>query len=289
MNFNSRSLVARLQPDEPEDKPRSRTVDEQSVGPRRPHLVEVGDEPGAGLRPVVALVDPRAITRDSLGAWLAGTLSDYEVRVAAEVDEAIAHSVEARLAIVICHIGSQRVTSPAAADTLSRLVEALPATPIAVLADDEDLEAIMGALRAGARGYLPTNLRPAVVGEAVRLICAGETYAPTATLLRELEPARSAAEPQRVATVTCHFSSRQLQIIECLHRGIPNKCIAYELAMSQGTVKVHIRNIMKKLGAQNRTQVVIMTSGLPGLQEVANGRESAAPAASHSGCDVLYA
>jgi DNA-binding NarL/FixJ family response regulator len=155
--------------------------------------------------------------------------------------------------------------------------------PVAVLADDEDLDAIMAALRSGARGYIPTNLRPPAVIEAVRLICAGEVYAPTASFLRAIEQgsdlsvrmppqeikiggpslkAHSEKERPSADTDLLRFSSRQLEILRCLRWGIPNKCIAYELSMSQGTVKVHIRNIMKKLGARNRTQVVIMTSHL---------------------------
>jgi DNA-binding NarL/FixJ family response regulator len=55
------------------------------------------------------------------------------------------------------------------------------------------------------------------------------------------------------------FSPRQSQILDCLRRGMANKLIAYELNMCESTVKVHIRNIMKKLNATNRTQVAYMT------------------------------
>ncbi len=54
----------------------------------------------------------------------------------------------------------------------------------------------------------------------------------------------------------------QRQILDCLRRGMANKLIAYELNMCESTVKVHIRNIMKKLKATNRTQVVYLTNGL---------------------------
>jgi DNA-binding NarL/FixJ family response regulator len=125
--------------------------------------------------------------------------------------------------------------------------------------------------------------------EALRLICAGEVYAPTASFLRAIEQgsdlpgrlptletkvggpsskARSEKERPRAQADLLRFSTRQLEILRCLRRGIPNKCIAYELSMSQGTVKVHIRNIMKKLGARNRTQVVIMTSHLADEEEI---------------------
>jgi len=57
----------------------------------------------------------------------------------------------------------------------------------------------------------------------------------------------------------CGFSPRQLQVLEQLSEGKQNKIIAYELGMAESTVKVHIRHIMKKLNARNRTQVVLMT------------------------------
>ena len=57
-----------------------------------------------------------------------------------------------------------------------------------------------------------------------------------------------------------HFSQRQVQVLEGLKQGKQNKIIAYELNMCESTVKVHIRHIMKKLKARNRTQVVLLTS-----------------------------
>jgi DNA-binding NarL/FixJ family response regulator len=58
------------------------------------------------------------------------------------------------------------------------------------------------------------------------------------------------------------FSPRQLQVLELLKEGKQNKIIAYELGMCESTVKVHIRQIMRKLKARNRTQVVLLTQGI---------------------------
>ena len=58
------------------------------------------------------------------------------------------------------------------------------------------------------------------------------------------------------------FTARQLDVLERLKQGQPNKIIAYELGMCESTVKVHIRNIMKKLKATNRTQVAFLTEGM---------------------------
>lgn len=211
-------------------------------------------------QPSLMLIDQRALTRDSLGAWLTGSLSGFMVRLAASVGEAIDRAgLDSHLALVIYHIGGHRVSSPQIADALAQLARELRNVPVAVMADAEDPDAVILALKAGVRGYIPTNLSASAAVEVVRLICAGESYAPTSSFMRQ---ATSRGEGPWPAPPLGGFSNRQLQIIHCLRRGIPNKCIAYELSMSQGTVKVHIRNIMKKLGARNRTQVVIMTNEL---------------------------
>jgi DNA-binding NarL/FixJ family response regulator len=58
------------------------------------------------------------------------------------------------------------------------------------------------------------------------------------------------------------FSPRQLQVLDLLQQGKQNKIIAYELGMCESTVKVHIRQIMKKLNARNRKQVVLLTNNM---------------------------
>lgn len=221
--------------------------------------LQADDRPPAAQQTLM-LIDQRALTRDSLGAWLGSSLSSFAVRVAAGVDDAISLAESDRhLALVILHIGALRASSPQVAEALDQLARGLPHVPVAVMADAEDVDAVITALRAGVRGYIPTNLSAPAAVEVVRLICAGETYAPTSGFLRQAMGHHERSWPPPICG---GFSGRQLQIIHCLRRGIPNKCIAYELSMSQGTVKVHIRNIMKKLGARNRTQVVIMTNGL---------------------------
>ena len=57
----------------------------------------------------------------------------------------------------------------------------------------------------------------------------------------------------------CNFTAREFEVLCKMCRGTPYKCIAYELNMAEGTVKVHVRNIMKKLGARNRTEVVFLS------------------------------
>ncbi len=131
--------------------------------------------------------------------------------------------------------------------------------PLAVFADAEDTDVVTAALQSGVRGYIPTSLQAAVVVEAVRLICAGDVYAPVACLLSQVGKPPIAVGPRPLPEATGGFSPRQQQILECLREGMANKNIAHACGLSEATVKVHVRNIMKKLRATNRTQVVLMT------------------------------
>jgi DNA-binding NarL/FixJ family response regulator len=130
--------------------------------------------------------------------------------------------------------------------------------PVAILSDYEDPENIRAAFDLGVRGYIPTSLASLVAAQAVHLICAGGTFAPADALLSSAGT-RGGGDG---APVIEGFTQRQAQILDCLRRGMANKLIAYELNMCESTVKVHIRNIMKKLNATNRTQVVYLTNGL---------------------------
>ena len=207
----------------------------------------------------VIYLDPRAFTRDCVGHWLRSSLSGFQVRVLqdpAELERI--QGVDERIRAVIINTGPERVSSASLPTLLSAVGEVLPETPVALLSDFEDPQSIREAFALGVRGYIPTSLASMVAVEAVRLICVGGTFAPTVALLCQSgHPQGSAADPQIEG-----FTQRQSQILDCLQRGMANKLIAYELNMCESTVKVHIRNIMKKLKATNRTQVAYLTRGL---------------------------
>jgi DNA-binding NarL/FixJ family response regulator len=206
----------------------------------------------------VIYLDPRAFTRDCIGGWLQSSLGGFDVRVLADPDQIKTTPLgNGRVRALIISVGPERMSSVIVASLLSRVRVLLPDTPVAVLSDYEDPASIREAFNHGVRGYIPTSLASRVAVEAVRLVCAGGRFAPAATLLGEGDsPQRSMSEP-----LIEGFTQRQSQILDCLRRGMANKLIAYELNMCESTVKVHIRNIMKKLNATNRTQVAYLTRG----------------------------
>jgi DNA-binding NarL/FixJ family response regulator len=118
----------------------------------------------------------------------------------------------------------------------------------------------MKALEAGARGVIPTSLPLPVAVEAMRLVTVGGTFVPASclTTLQRASHDTATADPAGAGI----FTSRQAAVIEALRKGKANKIIAYELNMRESTVKVHVRNIMKKLKARNRTEVAYIANGM---------------------------
>jgi len=219
--------------------------------------------PGGGLRnpalgelPTVIYLDPRAFTRDCVGGWLQSSLSGFNVRVLPDPDQIEGTAVARdKIRAAIINAGPERTSSATVARLLSRVNERLPEVPVAVLSDREDAESIREAFELGVRGYIPTSLASRVAVGAVQLVCVGGTFAPAPVLLSQGARSQGSAGGPLIEG----FTQRQSQILDCLRRGMANKLIAYELNMCESTVKVHIRNIMKKLKATNRTQVAYLT------------------------------
>jgi DNA-binding NarL/FixJ family response regulator len=161
--------------------------------------------------------------------------------------------------VIVLHVN--RLHGQELGRDLALINQAAGAPPVVLLSDEDDPEEIIGALNSGVQGYIPSSLPLSVAVEAVRLVAAGGTYVPVSSLLACRRTAE--ASDQTVAENNgSGFTSRQTAVLKALHKGKANKIIAYELNMCESTVKVHVRNIMKKLKARNRTEVAFKTAEL---------------------------
>ncbi len=133
--------------------------------------------------------------------------------------------------------------------------------PIVFISDEEDIGEIVNALDSGAKGYIPTSVTLEVAVEALNLVKAGGVFVPASSLLSARRALKSFGSDKKSPLATM-FTERQAAVVEAIRLGKANKTIAYELNMHESTVKVHVRNIMKKLNAQNRTQVAYLTQHL---------------------------
>lgn len=153
---------------------------------------------------------------------------------------------------------------------LNRLSEIRPEIPVIILSYKDDFELARVALAHGAKGYIPVTMGFEIAVEAVRFVLAGGVFVPAECVFaRDAFPSPPSQRPLNSGVVT----ARELAVCRAIRQGKPNKIIAYELNMCESTVKVHVRHIMKKLRAKNRTDVAIKAADLLSCSECANQAE----------------
>ena len=140
------------------------------------------------------------------------------------------------------------------ADALKDLSEDLSGRPVVILASTNEAELARSAIMNGAKGYIPVTMGFDVAIQAIRFVLVGGTFAPTDHLLAS---GQLVLPPPDVAQSAGSLTAREVAVVAAIKEGKPNKVIAYELNMCESTVKVHVRNIMKKLNAKNRTDVAM--------------------------------
>jgi DNA-binding NarL/FixJ family response regulator len=185
-------------------------------------------------------------------------------------------------------IFNARGASCSSAETLAEItvLRALaPSAPLVVLADEEVPEDVVAVMQSGAEGYLSNHSAPDLVLRALSFVLKGGTYVPRSAvahmpfpdevalkgdhevhgaLIDEVDEAIGNLSPPARAVLSSssrlELSVRQQAILEGLCRGEPNKIIGRALNLPESTVKVHVREIMRKLAVSNRTQVAVVAS-----------------------------
>jgi DNA-binding NarL/FixJ family response regulator len=209
----------------------------------------------------IALIDGRTLERECFVRTM--ELANPRVAVVGHSSFAAWKSVTGPgdpTSVVIYSIGARAVSSEPVAAELRQLVEAASPTPVVVLGESEDLRDMIAAVDCGARGYIPASVGVYAMVQATRLTAAGGVFLPAATVLAlRTSIVPKSDEPKGIDE---RFTSRQAAVAEALRRGKANKIIAYELNMCESTVKVHIRNIMKRLKATNRTEAAFKLNSM---------------------------
>ena len=151
-----------------------------------------------------------------------------------------------------------------------------PSVPVIVLSGYEDPALMRGALERGALGFIPKAYSPEVMLSAVRLVLAGGVYVPP-MMLSALPPgvvagsaelpmagtARSAAaNSATLESLRNVLTERQVEVLQLLSQGKPNKLIGRSLGISEGTVKIHLAAIFRALNVRNRTEAVVAAQTL---------------------------
>ena len=218
------------------------------------------------IKMTMVVIDSRNLERESFVRYVAMTQSDKGVDIVgcSSIDEWLAKGGTANpdQTTILLNIGSLELTnSSAAAETMAVVKKAKP-TPVVVLGVSEDIREVIAAFDCGAHGYMPTSVRIDDIVEAARLTASGGIFLPKACILALRDLFGERPEQQRKSLAEENFTNRQIDICDALRCGKSNKVIAYDLNLSESTVKVHIRNIMKKLKATNRTEAAFKLNRL---------------------------
>lgn len=195
----------------------------------------------------VLIADDHGVIRDGLGR-LIEALPDIELTgVAADGEEAIARCRERAPDVVLMDLDMPRVDG---IEATRRITAEHPATAVLVLTSFSDRTRILGALEAGACGYLLKDASSSEVADGIRAASRGESpLDPRAA--RTILNARSQPDPLAA------FSHREREVLAQLVEGLPNKLIARRLEISEKTVKSHLTRIFREIGVSDRTQAAL--------------------------------
>jgi len=202
---------------------------------------------------LIVIIDKRALERECLARGLVEHNPTLRVTAVGSLDEFQSLPAEVEASVILVTLGSRKVSDQAVRLELSRFISEVGTVPVVVVADPDEPAEILAALESGAQGYIPTNVKVRVASEALALVRAGGTFVPASSVLALRDAIHATARGPR--TLSGMFTTREAAVVEALRKGKANKIIAYELNLCESTVKVHIRNIMKKLKATNRTEV----------------------------------
>lgn len=202
------------------------------------------------------LADDHALFREGFGLLLKQLEADLRVTEACGFDGALACAqAEPDLDIALLDLNMPGMNG---VEGIARFREQISDVPVVVISASEDAADIRQMLDAGAAGYIPKSSSSQVMLSALRLVLAGGVYVPV-DILRDMD---AQAEPLRKHRHGVQLTERQLDVLRLIIQGKPNKIIARELQLSEGTVKIHLASIYRALNVSNRTEAAMVAQSL---------------------------
>jgi len=223
----------------------------------------------------IAVIEDRVLLRECFARSIEAEQMGISVVCFSTIDEwqAAGPDHASISLIILCRNGNRMAGIRRDLEALSRPGGGIP---VIVVSDEESFEEIYKTIQLGARGFIPASMTLHLAVLAMHLVQAGGIYLPESILQASQEHNDTAKEREAHGL----FTERQAAVVEAVREGKPNKIIAYDLNMRESTVKVHLRNVMRKLHAKNRTEVAFITSKLfaeGGLARTYHQREQREP------------
>lgn len=203
------------------------------------------------------IADDHPLFREALQGALANHYSDLQLREAEDLDStlvALQEDDDLDLLLLDLHM-------PGSGDLygLIRIREDYPLVPIAIISGTEEPAVVAKCIGFGALGFIPKSLPSLEIAAAIDVILQGDTWVPAEVRGRLAELTN---EEQELAKKVADLTPQQYRVLLLVHEGLLNKQIAYQLNITEATVKAHITAIFKKLGVYSRTQAVLLVERL---------------------------
>jgi two-component system nitrate/nitrite response regulator NarL len=194
----------------------------------------------------ILLADDHPLFAEALQTLIQRSVAGSELTVVADLEAAhreLAKPQRFDLAILDLHM-----PGTSGFDGIERTLKYFPQTPVLVISGAASASDVSRSIALGARGFLPKNLPSKVLEAALQVVVSGGTYVP-AEYLQPAAPVETAA-----ADTTSTLTPREGQVLALLADGQSNKEIGRALDLQEITVKLHVRNIFRKLGVRNRVE-----------------------------------
>lgn len=223
--------------------------------------VQRTSEPSPAVGSSLVIIDPRALDRQCLAqGFTFHGIGMNVLHFGSVADWRFKRDELAPAAAILLNIGGRKVSDPVLQEEIKKVSSEFAPAPVVLLSDVDDLNQVLAALDCEAKGYIPTSVSIEVCIKVISLVIAGGIFVPASSVIAVRSTLEK--EVQAAPSPMDGLTSRQASVAEALRRGKANKVIAYDLNMCESTVKVHIRNIMKKMNARNRTEVAFKLNNL---------------------------
>jgi DNA-binding NarL/FixJ family response regulator len=218
--------------------------------------------------PSVLVIDSLELRRAGVVSFLTPWAEDSQIKLV-QIDPhgALAQSDDCLFKMILLVLGARGVAEAQSQGWIASLHDKYADTPLVLLSEREEPEEVVAAFKAGARGFIPLSATPPMAMQAFTFIMGGGSFFPPTALIRTVHTESVVRVTTKQTTLLPEtqkggLTARQQEVLERLRQGESNKLIGRQLKLRESTVKVHIRQIMRKLGATNRTQAALCAAQL---------------------------
>ncbi|MEO1786470.1 MAG: response regulator transcription factor [Pseudomonadota bacterium] len=215
---------------------------------------------GTGDQARILIVDDHPLFREALEVALMKAIGDMPAVEHCGTLDAACQSVRRELPMLV--LLDLNLSDSRGFDGLLKLQAIDTSVPVTVVSATESADAYDTARRLGARGYLPKSVGLETLASALRLILDGERWFPPSDPVERATDG-SVDSTERVASLT----PAQRRVLDGLSEGLLNKQIAYDMGISEATVKAHMTAIFRKLSVNNRTQALLMLKSVTAVDD----------------------